>query len=138
MSLIFMAMALVIIFSNVAAVGGAFALIFGNIGSFGAVAGGVGGYFFSTIIKKGLARGIFSNEAGLGSSVIAHSASETREPVKQGLWGIFEVFFDSFIICTLTAVVVLIAYGKDETALYSGAYIDTLTKIIEVKDNATD
>jgi AGCS family alanine or glycine:cation symporter len=68
---------------------------------------------------------LFSNEWRLGSSVIAHSASETREPVKQGLWEIFEVFFDTFVICTLTAIVVLLAYGKDETALYSGMYIDT-------------
>jgi AGCS family alanine or glycine:cation symporter len=102
-----------------------FETIFKNAFSFKSMAIGTGSYAFSQIIQKGLARGVFSNEAGLGSSVIAHSASETREPVKQGLWGIFEVFFDSFIICTLTAVVVLIAYGKDEAALYSGMYIDT-------------
>ena len=59
------------------------------------------------VIKKGMARGVFSNEAGLGSSVIAHSASETREPVKQGLWGVFEIFFDTYIICTLTALMFL-------------------------------
>lgn len=109
MSLLFILMALVIILANVTAIGSAFALIFSNIFSFGAVAGGVGGYMFAQIIRKGLARGVFSNEAGLGSSVIAHSASETREPVKQGFWGIFEVFFDTFVICTLTALVVLVS-----------------------------
>ena len=57
-----------------------------------------------------MARGVFSNEAGLGSSVIAHSASETREPVKQGLWGVFEVFFDTFIICTLTSLTFLTTF----------------------------
>jgi len=67
-----------------------------------------------------MARGVFSNEAGLGSSVIAHSASETREPVRQGLWGIFEVFFDTFIVCTLTALLTL------TTFIHSGA-IETFT-----------
>ena len=125
MSLIFIVMAFIIIFSNVTVVGGAFALIFGNIFSFGAVAGGVSGYLFAQVIQKGLARGIFSNEAGLGSSVIAHSASATREPVRQGLWGIFEVFFDTFIICTLTALVVLVCFGNEtgmQEVLYKGAY----------------
>ena len=55
----------------------------------------------------GFKRGIFSNEAGLGSSVMVHSASNVKEPVHQGLWGIFEVFFDTIVICTMTAVVVL-------------------------------
>ncbi|MBQ9118049.1 MAG: sodium:alanine symporter family protein [Clostridia bacterium] len=113
MSLLFILMAFILIFTNLSAVGNAFALIFGNMFTFPAVAGGVGGFAFSQIIQKGLARGIFSNEAGLGSSVIAHSASATREPVKQGFWGIFEVFFDTFIICTLTALVVLIVFGNE-------------------------
>ena len=113
MSLIFIFMALAIIFANITMVGGAFALIFSNIFGFKAVFGGVGGYVFSKVIQKGLARGVFSNEAGLGSSVIAHSASATREPVKQGLWGIFEVFFDTFIICTLTALVILVSFGNE-------------------------
>ncbi len=125
MSLLFILMALVIIFANVTAIGGAFALIFKNIFSFRSALAGAGGYAFSQIIQKGLARGVFSNEAGLGSSVIAHSASKTREPVKQGLWGIFEVFFDTFIICTLTALVILVCFGKNETVLYGGEYIDT-------------
>ena len=113
MSLIFIGMALVIIFANITMIGSAFALIFTNIFKFESALAGVGGYVFAQIIQKGLARGIFSNEAGLGSSVIAHSASATREPVKQGLWGIFEVFFDTFIICTLTALVILVSFGND-------------------------
>ena len=113
MSLIFILMALVIIFANVTMIGTAFALIFKNIFKFESALAGVGGYMFAQIIQKGLARGVFSNEAGLGSSVIAHSASAAREPVKQGLWGIFEVFFDTFIICTLTALVVLVSFGND-------------------------
>ncbi|MBQ8407031.1 MAG: alanine:cation symporter family protein, partial [Clostridia bacterium] len=126
MSLIFIVMSLVIIFTNVTVVGAAFASIFKNIVSLPAVAGGVGGFAiaeFTKVIQKGLARGVFSNEAGLGSSVIAHSASATREPVKQGLWGIFEVFFDTFIICTLTAIVVLVSMPTE--ALYATNAVDT-------------
>lgn len=104
MSLLFMVLALIVIFRNATVIGPAFSLIFKNAFGIRQAAGGVLGYTFSVVIKKGMARGVFSNEAGLGSSVIAHSASETREPVKQGLWGIFEVFFDTFIICTLTAL----------------------------------
>ena len=113
MSLVFIAMAIVIIFANVTMIGNAFGLIFSNIFKFESAIAGVGGYMFAQIIQKGLARGVFSNEAGLGSSVIAHSASATREPVKQGLWGIFEVFFDTFIICTLTALVILVCFGNE-------------------------
>ena len=113
MSLIFILMALIIIAANVTMVGTAFSLIFSNIFKFETAVAGFSGYVFAQIIQKGLARGVFSNEAGLGSSVIAHSASATREPVKQGLWGIFEVFFDTFIICTLTALVILVSFGNE-------------------------
>lgn len=128
MSLIFIGMALVVIFANFSMVGNAFALIFSNVFKFESAIAGVGGYAFAQIIQKGLARGVFSNEAGLGSSVIAHSASVTREPVKQGLWGIFEVFFDSFIICTLTALVVLVSFGDESgmaNVLYASGATDT-------------
>ena len=128
MSLLFICMALIIVMANLSSLTWVFETIFKNAFSFQSALSGVASYAFAQIIKKGLARGVFSNEAGLGSSVIAHSVSETREPVRQGLWGIFEVFFDTFIICTLTAVVVLIAYGQGEagqTVLYGGAYVDT-------------
>ncbi len=127
MSLIFIGMALIIIVMNGNRIGSAFAMIFSNIFTFKGVAGGITGYAFSRIIQKGLARGVFSNEAGLGSSVIAHSASETREPVKQGLWGVFEVFFDTFIICTVTALLVLVSYPEAE--LFSGAMKDIATSM---------
>ncbi len=128
MSLLFILMSLVIICVHITAVGSVFALIFSNMFKFESAVAGVGGYAFAQIIQKGLARGVFSNEAGLGSSVIAHSASETREPVKQGLWGIFEVFFDTFIICTLTALVVLVSFGNEEgmaNVLYAEGAVDT-------------
>lgn len=139
MSLLFIAMALVIIGKNYTSIPETFRLIFTSAFSAKAVAGGVGGFAFSQIIKKGLARGVFSNEAGLGSSVIAHSASETREPVKQGLWGIFEVFFDTFIICTLTALVILttnIGSGAYENGTFFGS-TDAAGKYIGASDSAT-
>ena len=58
-------------------------------------------------MKKGVSRGIFSNEAGLGTGSIAHACADTRKPVKQGMFGIFEVFADTIVICTLTALVIL-------------------------------
>ena len=72
-----------------------------------AIAGGALGIILKRAITYGFKRGVFSNEAGLGSSVIAHSASNEKEPVKQGLWGIFEIFFDTIIVCTFTSLIIL-------------------------------
>ena len=116
MALFFIIFALVIIFMNVTVVPTALALIFKSAFSFKSFAGGLFGYTIMVAMRYGFARGIFSNEAGLGSSVIAHSASDTREPVKQGLWGVFEVFLDTFVICTLTALTIL------TTCLKTAAY----------------
>lgn len=81
-----------------------------------AVTGGAVGSFFLSM-KKGVSRGIFSNEAGLGTGSIAHAYADTKKPVKQGFFGIFEVFADTIVICTLTALVILcsgvpISYGN--------------------------
>ena len=110
MSLLFIVLALIAIGTHYYRIPEAFGMIFSKAFNFNAVGGGILGFTFATVIKKGMARGVFSNEAGLGSSVIAHSASETREPVKQGLWGVFEIFFDTFIICTLTALMFLTTF----------------------------
>lgn len=80
------------------------------------ITGGVVGSFFVSL-KKGVSRGIFSNEAGLGTGSIAHACADTSDAVKQGLFGIFEVFADTIVICTLTALVILcsgvpISYGQ--------------------------
>ena len=116
MALLFILMSLVILGINVTAIPKAFSLIFTSAFSFRSVSGGFLGYVIMKGMRFGFARGIFSNEAGLGSSVIAHSASETKEPVKQGLWGILEVFIDTFVVCTLTALSLLTVCIK------SGAY----------------
>ncbi len=107
MALLFIVMALIIVCINITAVPAVFALIFKSAFSFRALGGGIFGSAIMLSMRYGFARGIFSNEAGLGSSVIAHAASDTKEPVRQGLWGIFEVFLDTFVICTLTALSLL-------------------------------
>lgn len=107
MSALYMIGAFIIIGINFEHVGAAFSSIFRNAFSFKAAAGGVGGAVIMQAITWGFKRGVFSNEAGLGSSVMVHSASNVKEPVTQGLWGIFEVFFDTIIVCTCTALVIL-------------------------------
>ena len=74
----------------------------------------MGGLFLS--MQKGVSRGIFSNEAGLGTGSIAHACADTKKPVKQGVFGIFEVFADTIVICTLTALVILCAARPVTTA----------------------
>lgn len=104
----------------------AFASIFRNAFRMEAVAGGAGGALIKQAVTWGFKRGVFSNEAGLGSSVMVHSASNVREPVTQGLWGIFEVFFDTIIVCTLTALLILTSGIVD---LDTGASISGATKL---------
>ena len=85
-----------------------FASIFQGAFNPAAVTGGVVGTFFVSM-QKGFSRGIFSNEAGLGTGSIAHACADTNEPVKQGMFGIFEVFMDTIIVCTMTALIVLLS-----------------------------
>ena len=118
--------AIIIIIMNFDMVGAAFASIFKNAFSLKAAAGGVGGAVIKQAITWGFKRGVFSNEAGLGSSVMVHSASNVKEPVTQGLWGIFEVFFDTIIVCTLTALVILTSGIVD---LETGASLSGATKL---------
>lgn len=103
---------------HISSVGPMFAAIFKFAFGVKAVAGGVSGIAIKQVITQGCKRGVFSNEAGLGSSVMVHSASNVREPVIQGMWGIFEVFMDTFVVCTMTAIVVLSSGAIDlETGL---------------------
>lgn len=98
---------LIVFFANITQIGAIFGSIFKFAFGVQAVAGGITGIAVKEVITQGCKRGVFSNEAGLGSSVMVHSASNVREPVKQGMWGIFEVFADTIVVCTMTAVVVL-------------------------------
>jgi len=81
-----------------------------------AAAGGITGYGISKALKYGISRGVFSNEAGLGSSPIVHSAAETDNPYEQGMWGIFQVFIDTIVLCTLMALCILTT-GSDKSGL---------------------
>ena len=107
MVILYMVGSIAIFFINISHVGAVFGAIFK--GAFGAeaAAGGIVGYGIKLAIEWGMKRGVFSNEAGLGSSVMVHSNSNVKEPVKQGMWGIFEVFADTIVVCTLTAFSVL-------------------------------
>lgn len=112
--------AIVALVLNYKEIPAAFALIFKEAFNFRAAAGGAAGYGIMTAMHYGFARGVFSNEAGLGSAPIAHAASSTKEPVAQGLWGMFEVFFTTIIICTLSALIILTT-GLWQTGEFQGA-----------------
>ena len=109
MALLFVVCGLSVVFSNLGSVGKIFGMIFKGAFNAEAALGGAFGITIMTTIQKGVGRGVFSNEAGLGSAPMAHAASSETDPVKQGLYGIFEVFMDTIVICTLTALTVLCA-----------------------------
>ena len=106
MALLYILLGLGVILLNIQNVPAVFASIFRGAFQPRAVTGGIVLSMF-TSLKKGVSRGIFSNEAGLGTGSIAHACADTRKPVKQGFFGIFEVFTDTIVICTLTALVIL-------------------------------
>lgn len=107
MALIYIAGALVVCVLHIDQFGAVFGAIFKGAFAMEAVGGGIVGSGIKMAITWGMKRGVFSNEAGLGSSVMVHSSSNVKEPVRQGMWGIFEVFADTIVVCTLTAFVVL-------------------------------
>lgn len=107
MAVIYLIGAIAVLVVNFDQVGAVFGAIFKGAFGLKAVGGGIVGSGVSYAIQWGMKRGVFSNEAGLGSSVMVHSSSNVREPVVQGMWGIFEVFADTIIVCTLTAFAVL-------------------------------
>ncbi len=107
MAIIYLISAIIIVVLNVDQIGAVFASIFKGAFGMKAVGGGIVGSGVAYAMQWGMKRGVFSNEAGLGSSVMVHSSSNVREPVVQGMWGIFEVFADTIIVCTLTAFAVL-------------------------------
>ncbi len=120
MALLYIVLAFGVIILNIDRVPGVFHSIIDGAFHPASVTGGIVGSFFLSM-KKGVARGIFSNEAGLGTGSIAHACADTGEPVKQGMFGIFEVFTDTILICTLTAMVILcsgipVGYGSDAGA----------------------
>ena len=120
MALFYIALAIGVVILNIGNLPTVFASIFEGAFNPRSVTGGVVGSIF-ICMKRGVSRGIFSNEAGLGTGSIAHACADTQKPVKQGFFGIFEVFTDTIVICTLTALVILcsgvtINYGANAGA----------------------
>ena len=114
MALLFVGGGLAVIAANYQAVPQAFAEIVGYAFAPRAVAGG---YAMGTALRYGVARGVFTNEAGVGMSAIAHACADVDEPAQQGMWGIFEVFFATMVICTVTALVILTSGVYDPAAM---------------------
>ena len=134
MASIYILCALAVVFTHIDTLGAVFAMIFKGAFNPEAVMGGVVGAAIMTTIQKGVGRGVFSNEAGLGSAPMAHAASSESDPVKQGLYGIFEVFVDTIVVCSLTALSLLcgiesgveVAWGQSAGAELIGASFATV------------
>ncbi len=107
MAVFYVACCVIALIFNAEKIPAAFALIFKEAFNFKAALGGGAGYGIMVAMHYGFSRGVFSNEAGLGSAPIAHAASSAKDPVRQGLWGMFEVFFTTIVICTLSGLVIL-------------------------------
>lgn len=115
-----------IIFSNFALIPSTFDLIFKSAFTGTAAVGGFGGAAFAQVIKVGMSRAVYSNEAGWGTSPMIHASAKTEHPIKQGLLGIFEVFVDTMVICTITSLIIIItgqwSSGLDGAALTLSAF----------------
>lgn len=120
MAVLYIILSLGVVILNIQNVPSVFYSIFYGAFNPSAITGGVVGSFFVSM-KRGVSRGIFSNEAGLGTGSIAHACADTNEPIKQGLFGIFEVFADTIVICTLTALVILCSGTSFEFGVAAGA-----------------
>ena len=115
MAIFYILAGIILILMSLSDLPAAFGAIFKGAFSFEAIGGGIFGYVIMQAMKQGFARGVFSNEAGLGSAPIAHAASSTEEPAEQAMWGVFEVFIDTIVICTITALAVILS-GVLDTA----------------------
>ena len=124
MVIIYILGTIVICLMHISSMGAVFASIFKGAFGLKAVGGGIVGSGVKLAVQMGMKRGVFSNEAGLGSSVMVHSNSNVKEPVRQGMWGIFEVFADTIVVCTLTALSVLSSGFID---LETGKVVDSVT-----------
>lgn len=107
LSIVYIAVSAYAIICNIENVPGAFSLIFKEAFGIREVGGGISGAVISKSVNAGLRRGVFSNEAGLGSSAVLHSSADCNNPGQQGMWAVFEVFADTIVCCTVTALVIL-------------------------------
>ncbi|QTD41894.1 sodium:alanine symporter family protein [Sporosarcina sp. Te-1] len=126
MSLFYIAASLFIIFRNFTEIGPVFGLIFESAFSGMAAVGGFTGAVIAQVIRMGVARAVYSNEAGWGTSPMIHSTAKTNHPIKQGMWGAIEVFIDTIVICSMTAFTIIItgawSSGLDGAALTLSAF----------------
>jgi AGCS family alanine or glycine:cation symporter len=137
MGLIYITGSLIVILDNYQNIIPSFHAIFSQVFSGSSAIGGFLGASFALALQKGVARGAFSNEAGQGSSPIAHASSKTKDPVEEGIVSLLEPFIDTIIVCTITALVILSSgawfdkhlntFDKTSTVIIEGAYFDTLT-----------
>lgn len=128
MSLAYIAGGFIVLAINYSQIPEAIHSIFTDAFHLDAAGGGLAGYFISRSMRFGVARGVFTNEAGLGSSAMAHASSDTKEPIKQAMWGCFEVFTDTILMCSITALVILSSglnlshFGESGIALSIAAF----------------
>ena len=109
MAIFYIVAGLVVIILRITDIPAVLVLIFKSAFSLKSVGGGIFGYAIMLAMRNGFARGVFSNEAGLGSAPMAHAASSTEEPAEQAMWGVFEVFVDTIVICTITSLAVILS-----------------------------
>ncbi len=121
MSICYVLISIIIIAKNAGQLPSVFEMIFKSAFSRNAAIGGIGGYVFLSAIRYGVMRGLVSNEAGCGTAPTAHALADCKSPAQQGLWGIFEVFVDTVILCTMTALVVILKY--DAASVFDGNYM---------------
>lgn len=124
MAIIYVIGAFIIIISHASELPAAFKLIFTHAFTGTALTGGFVGASIMVAIQAGVARGLFSNEAGLGSAPIAHAAAKTNDPIRQGTIGMLGTFIDTIIICTLTALVIVIMNGWTQTDPHTGKLME--------------
>lgn len=123
MSVVFILLSSAIILTHINEIPSIIDLILTEAFSKRAFSGGIAGFISSKAVRQGITKGLFSNEAGCGTSTIAHAEANAPSPYSQGLWGIFEVFFDTVVLCTLTGFVLLITYGNATPVIGGGVAV---------------
>ena len=137
-SVLFIVSSLIVIIYNYKNIPDVMSLILCEAFSFRSAAAGAAGYGISKAARFGIARGVFSNEAGLGTSAIIHAAAEVNRPAEQGMWGILEVFLDTIVMCTVTSFVILTSgvwqsgTALDGAALFGAAFSSVLGRVGDI------
>lgn len=108
----FMILSLAVLMLRAPLIPSALRSIFSAVFDLRAALGGAGGFALARALRYGVMRGLVSNEAGCGTAPIAHACADTDHPAKQGFWGVFEVFADTLVLCSMTALVILVSYDK--------------------------